>query len=435
MPASTKNRILLNREIGIHKIIQLHVSISIISCIALSPYALYNDYMKQIFSRTNSFLIIGLAMWASVALRWTLEFAEQHHPLRWLLNTILIAYAVLMILSETIIRDSEFRAHIYLAVQAALIIGGMLLYYELDFFAILFMPIGGQAMFILPRRKAIIWIIIFSIAIIIGQLTQFPFPNGLSFTFLYLAGLFFVASFSTTMLRTNEARIQSDRLLDELQKAHKQLQEYAGQAEELATAKERNRLARELHDSVAQTLYGLTLQAEAAARELNNGQTDRAAEQLREIRDSAQQSLQETRLLIFELRPPILEQEGLASALRARLESVESRSGLKTQIQLQEVSQLPAGVEAGLYGISNEALNNILKHAHASEIKVSLKKESNKVVLEIQDNGVGFDLASSEASSGMGLNGMKERAEQFGGDLQIKSGPSGTTIRVEVNNE
>ena len=188
-----------------------------------------------------------------------------------------------------------------------------------------------------------------------------------------------------------------------------------------------------MHDSVAQTLYGLTLQAEAAARELNNGQTDKAAEQLREIRDSAQQTLQETRLLIFELRPPILEQEGLIAALKNRLESVESRSGLKVQIQLQEVDQLPAEVEAGLYGISNEALNNILKHARATSIKVSLRKDSDKVVLEIQDNGVGFDVDA--ASGGMGLNGMKERAEQFGGELQIQSGTSGTTIKVEVTNE
>jgi len=391
--------------------------------------------MKQVFSRTNPniFLLVSLAMWASVALRWTLEFAEQHHPLRWLLNTILIAYAILLLLNATIIGNSELRAHLYLALQTALIVCGMLLYYELDFFAILFMPLGGQAMFILPRKKAIFWVGVFSVTIVIGQLIQFQFPNGLSFTFLYLAGLFFVASFSTTMLRTNEARIQSDQLLDELQLAHTQLKEYAGQAEELATAKERNRLARELHDSVAQTLYGLTLQAEAAARELNHGNTDKASEQLREIRDSAQQSLQETRLLIFELRPAILEQEGLAAALRNRLEAVESRSGLKTQVQLQEMDQLSAGVEAGLYGIANEALNNILKHARATSIRVMLKNESNKVVLEIQDNGMGFIV--NAVSGGLGLRGMTERAQQFGGDLQIKSGTNGTTIRVEVTNE
>lgn len=391
--------------------------------------------MKQIFSDSNPnvFLLVSLAMWASVALRWTLEFAEQQHPLRWLLNAVLIAYAVLMIVNPFIIRNGEPGAHIYLAAQTALIIGGMLLYYELDFFAILFMPLGGQAVFILPRRKAITWIVIFSLAIVIGQLTQFEFPNGLPFTFLYLAGLFFVASFSTTMLRVNRERMQSDRLLDELQQAHRQLQENAGQAEELATAKERNRLARELHDSVAQTLYGLTLQAEAANRKLRAGQTDEVSEYLQEIRDSAQQTLQETRLLIFELRPPILEQEGLVAALRNRLESVESRSGLRVQMLLQEVGQVRAEVETGLYGIANEALNNILKHARAASIKVSLKKEAGRIVLEIHDDGIGFDVNSM--SGGMGVNGMKERAEHFGGDLQIQSDTNGTRLRVEVADE
>ena len=397
--------------------------------------ALYNDGMKQVSSNTNpkAFLIMSLAIWSSVALSWAFQFAKQNHPYQWLVIAILIAYAVSIVFLPAVTRDREFRAQIYFMVQTALVIGGMLLYYELDFFALLFMPLGGQAMFLLPRKKAITWIVIFSAAIVSAQLIQFRYANSFLFTPLYLGGLIGVASFSTLMLRTNEARIQSDRLLDELQQAHKKLQEYAGQAEELATAKERNRLARELHDSVAQTLYGLTLQAEAAARELNNGQTDKAAEQLREIRDSAQQSLQETRLLIFELRPPILEQEGLVAALRNRLESVESRSGLKVQTQLQELNQVRADIGTGLYGIANEALNNILKHARATEIKVILKKEVNNIVMEIQDNGIGFDI--NAASGGMGVSGMKERAEQFSGDLKIISGTNGTTIRVEVTNE
>jgi len=381
----------------------------------------------------SPFLVVSFTIWAAVSLRWILEFIEQRHPYIGLLSVMLAAYGILLGFQSFVIKDSPIRAHIYLAVQTALIIGAMLLFYELDFFALLFLPLGGQAMFLFPRKTAWIWVIVFGIAIVVGQLIQFGRLEGLSFSFLYLAGLLFVASFSTLMMRANESRLQSEQLLDELQQAHRQLQEYAGQTEELATARERNRLARELHDSVAQTLYGLTLQAEAAARELNSGQTDKAVEQLHEIRDSAQQTLKETRLLIFELRPPILEQEGLVSALRNRLESVESRSGLKVQIMLEEVKQLPAGVEAGLYGIANEALNNILKHAHATSIQVSLKKGSGRIVLEIQDNGVGFDVNS--AFGGMGLNGMKERAEQFGGDLQIQSGANGTTIRVEVTDE
>jgi signal transduction histidine kinase len=379
-----------------------------------------------------SFIIVSFVIWIAVSLRWILEFIEQSHPYLWLLSAILALYGLLLGFQSLITRDSPLRAHIYLGLQTALIIGAMLLYFELDFFALLFLPLGGQAMFLFPRKTAFVWIAIFGIAIIVGQTIQFGWPGGLSFTFLYLAGLLFVASFSTLMMRADEARLRSDQLLDELQGVHRQLQEYAGQAEELATAKERNRLARELHDSVAQTLYGLTLQAEAASRKLNQGQTDEVGNYLREIRESAQQTLQETRLLIFELRPPILEQEGLASALRARLESVESRSGLKTQIDLQELGRFPSGIESGLYGISNEVLNNILKHSHASEVTVSLAKQPGKIVLAISDNGVGFDLASAEHHGGLGLRGMRERAEQIGGDLQVKSGKNGTQVSVEV---
>jgi signal transduction histidine kinase len=384
---------------------------------------------------TSSFVVVSFAVWIAVSLRWILEFIEQSHPYLWLLSAILALYGILLGLQPIITRESRIRAHLYLGVQSALVFGAMLLYFELDFFALLFLPLGGQAMFLFPRKTALVWIAGFGLAIIIGQAIQFGLPKGLSFSFLYLAGLFFVASFSTLMMRADEARNQSDRLLDELQQAHRQLQEYAGQAEELATAKERNRLARELHDSVAQTLYGLTLQAEAASRKLSIGQTNEVAEYLREIRESSQQTLQETRLLIFELRPPILEKEGLVQALRARLESVESRSGLKMQINLQEVGQLPAEVEAGLYGISNEVLNNVLKHAHATEIKFSLEKRSDRIVLEISDNGIGFDPASADSQGGLGLKGMRERAEQFGGALQIQSNAQGTMVMVEVCDE
>ena len=390
--------------------------------------------MKTSRSNTNpsTFIIVSFAIWIAVSIRWIIIFIEHSHPYLWLLSTILVIYGILLGLFPFISKGSSLIAHLYFGIQTALTIGAMLLFHELDFFALLFMPLAGQAMFAFSRRTAFGWAILFGIGTIVGQFIQFGGLDGLSFSFLYLAGLFLVASFSNLMLRANEARLQSDRLLDELQQAHRQLQDYAGQAKELATAKERNRLARELHDSVAQTLYGLTLQAEAASRKLNAGQTDEVSDYLGEIRDSAQQTLKETRLLIFELRPPVLEQEGLAVALRARLESVESRSGLKTQINLQELGRLPGGIEASLYGISNEALNNILKHAHANEVAVSLEKKIDNIIMQISDNGIGFDPDSVEQFGGLGLKGMQERAEQVGGNIQVKSGKNGTQVTVEV---
>ena len=383
----------------------------------------------------STFVVVSFAIWIAVSLRWIIIFIEHSHPYLLLLSTILVVYGILLGIFPLFTKGSPFKAHLYCGIQSFLTIGAMLLFYELDFFAFLFLPLAGQVMFMFPRRTAFGWIFFFGIATVIGQFIQFGGLEGLSFSFLYLAGLFLIASFSNLMLSANEARLQSDQLLGELQQVHSQLQEYAGQAEELATANERNRLARELHDSVAQTLYGLTLQAEAASRKLNVGEIAEVAGYLREIRDSSQQTLKETRLLIFELRPPILEKEGLVPALRARLESVESRSGLKTQIYLQEVGRLRDRIESGLYGISNEVLNNILKHAHATEVRISLEKKDNKIIMEISDNGVGFDSASLETHGGLGLKGMRERAEQFGGDLQIQSNEKGTRVKVEVTHE
>ena len=137
---------------------------------------------------------------------------------------------------------------------------------------------------------------------------------------------------------------------------------------------ERNRLARDLHDSVTQSLYSLTLYAEAASRQLAVGALDVVAEHLGELRQAARQALQEMRLLIFELRPVALEEQGLVGAFRARLDAVEARAGVRTSLETRGDARLSPAIETGLYGIAQEALNNALKHANASEIRVSLER-------------------------------------------------------------
>jgi len=206
-----------------------------------------------------------------------------------------------------------------------------------------------------------------------------------------------------------------------------------GQAQQLAVIKERNRLARDLHDSVTQALYGVTLYSEAAARQLASGDFDLVANHLAEIRSTAQESLREMRLLIFELRLPALRSEGLAAALQARLDSVESRVGLDTTFQVEGDSELTPDVEEGLYRIAQEALNNTLKHAHASRVTVALHHNSRVVTLCIQDDGIGFDPSAPAVQSGFGLKGMEERVARLGGELAITSRPGeGTRIEVEV---
>ena len=205
------------------------------------------------------------------------------------------------------------------------------------------------------------------------------------------------------------------------------------QAQQLAVVEERSRLARDLHDSMIQALYGVTLYAEAAGRKLALGHTKVAAEHLRRIQATSQEALREMRLLIFELRPLILQVSGLSTALQARLEGVEGRVGLETEFQGDGVGRLPLDVEEGLYRIAQEALNNVLRHAHASHVLVSLQQIDRLVVLEVADDGVGFDPAAVQERRGFGLQGMEERAARIGGKLTVCSSlGSGTTIKVEV---
>jgi signal transduction histidine kinase/ligand-binding sensor domain-containing protein len=200
---------------------------------------------------------------------------------------------------------------------------------------------------------------------------------------------------------------------------------------EKAVVDERNRLARELHDSVAQSMYGVTLLAEVASQLLSSGQADQVAGYLGELKDTARESLAEMRLLIYELRPPVLEEEGLASALQARLEAVESRAGLETEFNVAGQIRLRSEVEEALFRIAQEALNNMLKHAQAHHVAVSLGQDEHSVTLEIADDGTGFDPTRALRSGGLGLRGMEERAAEIGARLEIESAAgSGTTVRV-----
>lgn len=206
------------------------------------------------------------------------------------------------------------------------------------------------------------------------------------------------------------------------------------QARQVAVLEERQRLARELHDSVTQAMYGVTLYAEAAARRLAAGDMGLTARHLQELKSTAQDALREMRLLIFELRPSILEEHGLTAALEARLESVEGRAGLDTAFHLRgQARRLPADLEAGLYRIAQEALNNALKHSQARHIEVSLCLNDTSVTLEIADDGQGFLPDMVGQRGGLGLPGMRERAAQLNGALSITSTPGeGTTVRIEV---
>ena len=205
------------------------------------------------------------------------------------------------------------------------------------------------------------------------------------------------------------------------------------QAQQLAVVEERQRLARELHDSVTQTLYSVTLYAQAADMAVSAGKQDEAVENLGELRNMAREAMTEMRLLIFELHPPRLEEEGLAAALQGRLASVETRTGLHTELHVEGERRLLLSFEEELYWITQEALNNVVKHAQAKEVTVRLQFDDESVCLEVQDDGTGFEPAKAQQSGGMGLRGMGERSQRMNGNLEIESAPGhGTILKVRT---
>jgi signal transduction histidine kinase len=211
---------------------------------------------------------------------------------------------------------------------------------------------------------------------------------------------------------------------------HARLQE---QAEQLAVLAERQRLARELHDSVTQSLYSVTLYANAAALALAAGKVDVTAGYLQELQETALEGMRDMRLLIFQLHPPVLETEGLVAALQARLAAVEGRAGLQTEFRVERERRLPIAIESDLYWIAQEALNNVRKHATARHVAVHLHFSAVAINLKVTDDGVGFDPQAVPPEERGGLRTIAERTARMGGVLIYDSTPGeGTRVQVEV---
>lgn len=204
--------------------------------------------------------------------------------------------------------------------------------------------------------------------------------------------------------------------------------------EAAVTLEERGRLARDLHDSVTQSLYSVSLFARSGRDAFEDGDTDRLSTSLTRLEATALQALREMRLLLYELRPEALEQEGLIRTLERRFDAVERRAGIKATVihQVEGGPELSQTLERELYYLLTEALNNTLKHAQATEVAVRVWLSASQVRLEIADDGRGFD--PHQGSGGYGLGDMRERIERLGGRLEISSAPgAGTRIVAWVN--
>jgi signal transduction histidine kinase len=395
---------------------------------------------------------VYLVAWL-IALGGTLRYLEYilDHPSRWVILGLLAVFFALLAIQPWLSRRFQQYMHPYLAVQTGILVALTAVTTIEDFAAIPYMSLILLAMLSFPPKIGFRWIGILVVILVVSMIVYGFLYHGINAEWILLNALLYITiniatgavmavihRLETAHAEAEVARNESEELLAELQVAHQQLQAYTGQAEELAVIAERNRLARNLHDSVTQSLYSLTLFTEATRQMAEDAGHEGIERQIGQIGRIGLQALKEMRLLVYELRPPELKEEGLVRALRKRLEAVEGRAGVEARmvVDADDFGRLPRDVELELYRIAQEALNNALKHAAATSVVVHLRKNNRRVELEIVDDGLGFQSEAVRNRGGMGLESIRQRAEGLGGTATFRSAPGeGTSVKVVVHLE
>jgi signal transduction histidine kinase len=275
-------------------------------------------------------------------------------------------------------------------------------------------------------------IIVFVTAIPVGMLFGWLASRGLRKRLVTLAAAaqaWSTGDFSQTP--SDKSRDEIGELTHALQRMAEQLQTHVTTREELSRIEERNRLARDLHDTVKQQTYAARMQL-SAAKNLFTSDLAAASEHLEAALQLNRETQQELALIIEELRPPALAGRGLAPALREYAQRWQEHTGIKVEIAISGERPLPLDVEQTLYRISQESLSNIARHAEADSVTFTLSIDTDKVALTIADNGRGFEPAAV-APHALGISGMKSRLAELGGALNIETAVgAGTKVIAEV---
>lgn len=299
-----------------------------------------------------------------------------------------------------------------------------------DYFVILFAILGMQAMQQFPPRLGWIFIslcAVLTILILIGIIGMF---GALALAVAISAVSVFAGAFLLASRRAQSAWKENQSLSGKLQEANRQLQISVQQQERLAAARARQHLARELHDSITQTIFSMNLTTQSALLLLERDRPQVAA-QLERLDQLAQSALAEMQVLISELAPEARAAGGFLAALQKHLADRLRLEALSVSLEVQGSQPLEVVEEAGLFRIAQEALNNIIKHAGTSQAVLRLHL-ADPFWMEIEDRGAGFDLQQVQDIRRVGLSSMRERAAGIGWNLRVDSAPgAGTCVRVE----
>ncbi len=377
------------------------------------------------------FLILTVAF-AFVYFQAVFSTPVLRQPARLILLTVLML--VHIALHWFSIRVMQWgRVAVYLVVQSVLAFSIVTLGESIGILLALYMGLIGETVGMLREKPR--WMYATMVALLgLSLLNYILQVSRTEWYWWFLAMLpttFFVVVYVVLYSRQAEARLQAQRLLRELEAANRQLTEYAARVEDLSIAAERQRMARELHDTLSQGLAGLILQLEAADAHLAANRPERARGILEQSMEKARGTLAEARRAIDDLRHATL--RDLEEAVRQEIDHFTASTGIPCTQEIELPAHIPEQVSETAIRVTTEGLTNIARHANArnGRVRIACIDQGNELEIEICDDGTGFNPEMVEAGH-YGLLGMRERVRLAGGRLDIQSEPGhGTCIRIQ----
>lgn len=361
----------------------------------------------------------GLLVLFSVAALSVFYFSGEREPQR---QTALGLLAIFLGLSvfgqlQNWWEKRPWLQHAFMIARILVIVALMLLPPVFSFFPILFFVLSAEVPMIFPARVWRLYILAFALlTAVIAILYAEEMGTALAISLVYGGGYYFFAAFAATTARTQAAQ-------RELEQANRRLQVYAAQVEDLTIVNERNRLAREMHDTLGHRLTVAAVHLEAAQR-LIPRDPERAAAMVGTVREEVQDALGELRQTVATLRAPFEEDLSLIQALQRLTSQFQQATGIEVSLDLPtDLPDPPAPQRKAIFRAAQESLTNVQRHANAHHAWVQIQQQDGAITLCVSDNGVGF--SSPQETSGFGLRGLRERAIQLGGDFSLTPRPGG----------
>jgi NarL family two-component system sensor histidine kinase YdfH len=393
--------------------------------------AVFREWMRQ---TEMPFMVFLTMVFVFIYIATVVESAALRNPLILFLFTVLFNFHIVLHWMSLRWAERNRSIDLYLALQGAMVFVLVQMAGTLAALFGLYLGLIGEAVGLLQKPRRIAMGVLILLALSSASYLIITAGTNLQWWALAILPMtIFVIMYVVLYGRQAEARARAQNLLAELSQANRQLTEYAGRIEDLTLMNERARVARELHDTLAQGLAGLILQLEAVDSHLSAGRPDRAREIVEQAMARARTTLADSRRVIDDLRSGRWDTMDLAEALYQEAERFRATAGIPCTVEIDLPQDLDDRRRDLVYRAVTEGLSNVLRHAGARQAAVTVSGGRRGVLVEVRDDGRGFDPSAAVENGHYGLLGLRERARSTGGVLEIVSrAGEGTTLRLRL---